>query len=126
VIGVHADTKTHAQNAFFTRGQRRQHAGRGFAQVGLDRGIDRQERVFVFDEIAELMLSSSSPIGVSSETGSLAIFSTLRTLSSGICETLRQFFRRRLAADFVHHLATVRTSLLMVSIICTGIRMVRA
>ncbi len=55
VVGVHADAEAHAQHAFFARGQAGQHAGRGFAQVGLDRGIDRQNRVLVLDEIAEML-----------------------------------------------------------------------
>ena len=44
-------------------------------------------------------------MGVSRDTGSLAIFMTLRTLSSGMTRLFGQLFRRRLAADFVEHLA---------------------
>jgi hypothetical protein len=54
VVGVHADAEAHAEHAFFAGGERGQHARRGFAQVGLDRGIDRQDRVLVLDEIAEV------------------------------------------------------------------------
>ena len=64
-----------------------------------------QDRVLVLDEVAEVAESSSSPIGVSSEIGSLAIFITLRTFSSGMRELFGQLFRRRLAADLVQHLA---------------------
>ena len=49
VVGVHADAEAHAQHAFLARRQRGQHARGGFAQVGLDRGIDRQDRVLVLD-----------------------------------------------------------------------------
>jgi hypothetical protein len=70
--------------------------------------------------------SSSSPIGVSIEIGSLAIFSTLRILSSGMSIFFRQLFRRGLAAHLLQHLAEMRLSLLIVSIMCTGMRMVRA
>ena len=54
VVGVHADAEAHAQHAFFARGERGQHARRGFAQVGLDRGVDRQDGVLVLDEVAEV------------------------------------------------------------------------
>src|SRR6202000_2788781 len=56
VVGVHADAKAHAQHALFARGERGQHARRGFAQVRLDRGINGEDRVFVLDEIAEVRI----------------------------------------------------------------------
>jgi hypothetical protein len=71
-------------------------------------------------------LSSSSPTGVSRLIGSLAILSTMRTLStgrsifsdssSGIGSRPSTCTRKRCA----------RTSLLIVSIMCTGMRIVRA
>ena len=36
VVGVHADAEAHAQDAFFARCQRGQHAGGGFFQVFLN------------------------------------------------------------------------------------------
>ena len=54
VVGVHADAEAHAQHAFFARGERSQHARGGLAQVGLDRGVDRQDRVLLLDEFAEV------------------------------------------------------------------------
>ena len=48
--------------------------------------------------------SSSSPIGVSSEIGSLAILSDLADLLERHAELLGEFLRRRLAADLVEHL----------------------
>ena len=54
VVRVHADAEAHAEHAFFARRQRGQHAGGGFAQVRLDRGVDREDRVLVLDEIAEV------------------------------------------------------------------------
>ena len=70
--------------------------------------------------------SSSSPIGVSIEIGSLAIFSTLRILSSGISirsASSSGVGSRPISCSIWRE---IRLSLLMVSIICTGIRMVRA
>ena len=54
VVGVHADAEAHAQHAFLARRQARQNARGGLAQVGLDRGIDGEDRVLVLDEIAEV------------------------------------------------------------------------
>src|SRR5919106_771916 len=71
-------------------------------------------------------LSSSSPIGVSRLIGSLAIFITLRTFSSGM-------ERRSASSSGVGSrpiswriCRLVRTRLLIVSIMWTGMRMVRA
>jgi hypothetical protein len=71
-------------------------------------------------------LSSSSPVGDSRLIGSLAILSTIRTFSrprsilsassSGVGSRPSSWTRLRV----------VRTSLLMVSIMCTGMRIVRA
>src|SRR6266700_7062148 len=47
VIGVHADAEAHAQHALLARRERGEHPGRGFAQVRLDGGIDRQDRILV-------------------------------------------------------------------------------
>lgn len=52
VAGVHAEA--HAQHALFARGERGEHARGGLAQVRLDRGVDREDRVLVLDEIAEV------------------------------------------------------------------------
>jgi hypothetical protein len=54
VIRVHADAEAHAQHAFFAGREARQHAGGGFTQVCLDGGVDRQDRVLVLDEVAEV------------------------------------------------------------------------
>ncbi len=70
--------------------------------------------------------SSSSPIGVSMEIGSLAIFRTLRTLSSGISMRTASSSgvgSRPISCSICREM---RFSLLMVSIMCTGMRMVRA
>ena len=53
VVGVHADAEAHAQHAFLARGERGKHAG-VFRAGCLDRGVDRQDRVLVLDEVAEV------------------------------------------------------------------------
>ena len=70
--------------------------------------------------------SSSSPMGVSIEIGSLAIFSTRRTLSSGISMRTASSSgvgSRPISCSICREM---RFSLLIVSIMCTGMRMVRA
>ena len=71
-------------------------------------------------------LSSSSPMGVSSEMGSWAILRTLRTLSTGtsILAAISSGVGSRPSSCTSWR--EVRMSLLMVSIMCTGMRMVRA
>src|SRR5713101_437981 len=70
--------------------------------------------------------SSSSPIGVSSEIGSCAILSTLRTLATGISMRLAISSDVGSRPSSCTSCREVRMSLLMVSIMCTGMRMVRA
>src|SRR4029453_11424178 len=53
VVGVHADAETHAQHALLARRERGQHPRRALAQVALDRGLERDHRVLVLDEVAE-------------------------------------------------------------------------
>ena len=54
VVGIHPDTKPHAQHALFTGRQRGQNPCCGFPQVRMDCGIRRQQCVLVFDEIAQM------------------------------------------------------------------------
>src|SRR4249920_1013490 len=54
MVFIHSDAETHAENALFAWRQRRRNARGGLAQVGLDGGIDRQDRVLVLDEVAEV------------------------------------------------------------------------
>src|SRR5947207_4105150 len=56
VVGVHADAEAHAKDPLLARRERSEHARRGLAQVRLDRGVDRQNRVLVLDEIAEMRI----------------------------------------------------------------------
>src|SRR4051794_13477295 len=53
MIGVHADAEAHAQDALFAGGQAREDAGDRFLEVGLDRGVDRDDRILVLDEVAQ-------------------------------------------------------------------------
>ena len=70
--------------------------------------------------------SSSSPIGVSREIGSWEILWILRTLPTGI--SIRSAISSTVGSrpSSCTSMLVVRVSLLMVSIMWTGIRMVRA
>ena len=70
--------------------------------------------------------SSSSPMGVSSEIGSWAIFMILRTLEAGrsMRSPISSAVGSRPSSCTSERL--VRVSLLIVSIMCTGMRIVRA
>jgi hypothetical protein len=70
--------------------------------------------------------SSSSPIGVSRRDRLLRDLQNFAHFGDGNIHALGDFFGRGLAAKFLHQLRLVRPSLLIVSIMCTGMRMVRA
>src|SRR3546814_6488987 len=53
MVGVHPDAEAHAQDALLARGERGEDAGDRFLEVRLHRGVDRDDRIFVLDEIAE-------------------------------------------------------------------------
>src|SRR6266403_2008492 len=104
VVLVHADAEAHAKNALLARRQGRQHAGRGFAQVRLDGSVDRQDRVLVLDEIAEVRIRFVADRGFQRQRlpGDLA---HLAPLLERHAELLGQLLGRGLAADLVEHLA---------------------
>src|SRR5579862_7764511 len=54
VVAVRAKAKAHAQHALFTRGQRGEYPRCGLAQVRLDRSVDRQDSVWVLDQVAQV------------------------------------------------------------------------
>ncbi len=56
VIGVHPDSETHPQHPLLAGRERRQHAGGGFAQIGLNRRVDRQNRILVLNEVPEVTI----------------------------------------------------------------------
>src|SRR5262245_62246987 len=54
VVLVHADAEAHADYTLLPRRERGERARGGLAQVRLNGGVDRQDRVLVLDEIAEV------------------------------------------------------------------------
>src|SRR5438445_633743 len=102
VDGIHADAEAHAQHALFAWRQGRQHAGGGFAQIGLNRGVDRQDRVLVLDEIAEvgILLVADRSFQRQRLLGDLE---HLAHLLERHAELLGKLLGRGLAADLVEH-----------------------
>src|SRR5437660_7718892 len=104
VVGVHADAEAHAEHAFFAGRQRGQNPRRGLTQVGLDRGVDGEDRVLVLDEIAEMRVFLVTDRRLQRQR----LFRDLEYLAHLLqrhAEFLGQLLRGRFAADFVQHLA---------------------
>src|SRR5262252_5124563 len=104
VVGIHADAEAHAQHALFAWRQGRQHAGRSLAQIGLNRGVDRQDRVLVLDEIAEMGILLVADRGFQRQR-LLGDLEHLAHLLERHAELLGKLLGRGLAADLVEHLA---------------------
>src|SRR5438128_2216749 len=104
VVGIHADAEAHAQHALFAWRQGRQDAGGGLAQIGLNRGVDRQDRVLVLDEIAEVgvLLVADRSFQRQRLLGDLE---HLAHFLEGHAEFLGKLLGRGLAADLIEHLA---------------------
>src|SRR5690606_28281365 len=56
VVRIHADAESHAQDPFLARRQGGEHPRRRLAQIGLNGGVNRQDRVLVLDEVAEMRI----------------------------------------------------------------------
>src|SRR5262249_33325142 len=54
VVLVNADAEAHAQYALLARRERGERARGGLTQVRLNGGVDRQDRVLILDEVAEV------------------------------------------------------------------------
>ena len=82
------------------------HAGCRFLQVFPEWRNRAAGIAFLSSMKSPSWLSSSSPIGVSNEIGSLAIFITLRTFSKGICSFSANSSGVGSRPIFVQHLTT--------------------
>ncbi|EBA16654.1 hypothetical protein RSK20926_02579 [Roseobacter sp. SK209-2-6] len=105
VVSVHADAETHAQNPFLTRGERGQNPGGGLLQVFLNGRVQRQHRVFVLDEIAQLRIFLVPDRGFERDR-LLGDLHHLADLLQRHLQFFGQFFRGRLAANLMQHLAS--------------------
>src|SRR5262249_22389950 len=104
VVLVHAQAEAHANYTLLARRERGERARRGLAQVRLDRGVDRQDRVLVLDEIAEVGILLVADRGFQRQR----LFHYLEHFANLLerhAELLGKLLGRGLAADLVEHLA---------------------
>src|SRR5262249_3021782 len=104
VVLVHADAEAHADYTLLARRERGERARRGLAQIGLNRGVDRQDRVLVLDEIAEVGILLVADRGFQRQR-LLGDLEPLAHLPERHAELLGKLLGRGLAADLVEHLA---------------------
>jgi hypothetical protein len=97
VIGVHADAETHAEHTFFARRKRRQNTRHGFFEVGLNRGINRDDRILIFDEITKMAVFLITNRGFKADRF-LGDFHHLANFFERHRQAFGHFFRSRLAA----------------------------
>ena len=103
VVGVHADAEAHAQDAFLTRRQGGQDPRRGFAQIGLDGGVQRDDGVLVLDEVTQMAVFLIPDRGFEADR-LLGDLQDLADLFERHAQLVGQFLGRRFATDLVQHL----------------------
>src|SRR5215471_14793182 len=104
VVLVHAYAVAHAQHAFFAWRDGSKHTRGGLAQVRLNHGVDGENRVLILDEIAETRILLVADGRLQGQRF-LGDFQHLVHLFQGHAELYGEFFRGRLAADLISHLA---------------------
>ncbi len=105
MIGVHADTKAHPKHAFLAWGQAGEHPRHGFLQIGLDCGIDGNDGVLVFNEIAQVRIFLIADWRFKADR-LFGDFHYLAHFFERHRQAFSHFLRRRLAALLVQELAT--------------------
>src|SRR6516164_6229568 len=125
VVLVHADAEAHADYTVLPRRERGERACRGLAQVRLDDGVDRQDRVLVLDEIAEVGILLVADRGFQRQR----LFHYLEHLANLLerhAQLLGKLLGRGLAADLIAHLARLTYDVADALHHVHGMRMVRA
>ncbi|EBA12932.1 hypothetical protein RCCS2_03584 [Roseobacter sp. CCS2] len=104
VVGIHADAKTHAQHAFFAWCEGCQDPCRRLFQVLLNSGIQRQDRILILNEVAQLAVFLITNWCLKADR----FFGDLHDLANLFQRHLQlfcQFLWCRLATNFMQHLA---------------------
>src|SRR5262244_111347 len=104
VVLVHAYAEAHADYTLLPRRERGERARGGLAQVRLNGGVDRQDRVLVLDEIAEVGILLVADRGFQRQR-LLSDLEHLAHLLERHAELFGKLLGRGLAADLVEHLA---------------------
>src|SRR5215470_4142203 len=104
VVFVHADAEAHTDYTLLARRERGKRARRSLAQVRLNRGVYRRDRVLVLDEIAEMgiLLVPDRSLHGERLPGQLESFPHLFQRHA---EFYGKLLGRGLAADLVEHLS---------------------
>src|SRR5262249_56768650 len=103
VVLVHGYAEAHAAYGFLARREGGKRARGGLAQVRLDRGVDRQHRVLVLNEIAEVRILLVANWGFERDRF-LGDFQAPAYLLDGHVELPGKLLGRRLAADLMERL----------------------
>jgi len=125
VLGTVFQSEAHLDDLLFARGQRAQHLRSLVFEVDVDHGFGRRNDRAVFDEVAQVRIF---------------LFANRRFEGDGFLSNLQDFpnfatgmsMRLAISSEVGSRPSSctscreVRISLLMVSIMCTGIRIVRA
>src|SRR5499427_3702716 len=104
VVLVNADAEAHAQYALLARREQGERARGGLTQVRLNGGVDRQDRVLVLDEIAEVGILLVPDRGFQRQR-LLGDLEHPAHLLERHAELFGKLLGRGLAADLVEHLA---------------------
>src|SRR5215475_9703130 len=104
VVLIHADAEAHADYTLLARRERGERARRGLAQVRLDSCIDRQDRVLVLDEVAEVGIFLVADRSFQRQR-LLGDLEHLAHLLERHAKLLGKLLGRGLAADLIEHLA---------------------
>ena len=104
MIRVHSNTKTHPQNALFAGRQGGEDFGGGVLQVGMDSGIQRNDGVFILNEIPKRAVFFI-PHGRFQTDGLFGDFHDLADFIQRHLQLNGQFLGCGFAANFMHHLA---------------------
>ena len=125
VLGAVFEAEAHLDDTLFARGQGAQDLRGVLLEVDADDGVGRADGHAVFDEVAEVRVFLFADGGLERD-GLLGDLEDLADLGDGDVHAPGDLFGGGFAAKLLHELTDVRMSLLMVSIMCTGMRMVRA
>jgi hypothetical protein len=124
VLGAVFEAEAHLDDPFLARSKSAEDLRGVLLEVDADDRLGGRDRLAIFDEVAEVRVFLFADGGF--ELGSCAILSTLRTLATGM--SMRRAISSLVGSrpSSCTNWRLVRMSLLMVSIMCTGMRMVRA
>ena len=125
VLGAVFEAEAHLDDTLFARGEGAENLRGVLLEVDADDGLGGRDGLAIFNEVAEVRVFLFADGGFERD-GLLRDFEHLADLGDRDVHAAGDLFAAGLAAKLLDQLRLVRMSLLMVSIMCTGMRMVRA